>query len=126
MATIRLRFVNSFRNKRRKDARVRHYFRHPRCKAVALPGQPGSEEFMQAYAMALASVPERTTEIGASRTLPETINALVVAYYKSDGWQRLANDTHKARRPIIERFRNQYGALGVKTLERGHIEKMLA
>jgi hypothetical protein len=49
MARIRLRFVNSFVNKNRKDGRARYYFRRPGMKAVPLPGIPGSEEFMAAY-----------------------------------------------------------------------------
>ena len=50
MAQIRLRFVNSFRNKSRKDGRVRYYFRRGRGgKAIPLPGILGDEQFMSAY-----------------------------------------------------------------------------
>ena len=53
---------------------MRYYFRRRGSKAMPLPGLPGSEEFMAAYAAALAGLPH--VEIGASRTLPGTINAL--------------------------------------------------
>jgi hypothetical protein len=43
----------------------------------------------------LACLPH--VEIGASRTLPGTINALVVNYYGSDDWHKLAADTKKNR-----------------------------
>jgi len=124
MATIRLKYVNGFRNKRRSDARMRYFFRRRGCKAIPLPGQPGSDEFMAAYALALASVPERK-EIGASRTTPGTIGALVVAYFTSESWLALSRDTQKNRRAIIERFREQYGDLRVAMLQQGHIEKIM-
>src|SRR6478672_9220068 len=109
MATIRLRYVNSFSNRDRKDGRVRYYFRRRGEKAIPLPGVPGSEEFMAAYAMALAAIHDQP-EIGASRTLPGSINALVVDYYRSAEWHNgLAEDTRKTRQRIIERFRVKHG-----------------
>src|SRR5215472_12777542 len=86
MARIRLRYVNGFANRARKGARIRYYFRRLGSKAIPLPGLPGSDEFMAAYAAAISTLPTETTEIGASRTLPGTINALVVNYYKSHEW----------------------------------------
>src|SRR5216683_3911665 len=107
MARIKLKYVNGFTNKNRRDGKVRYFFRRRGCKAIPLPGLPGSEEFMAAYAAALASIPDQpAVEIGANRTLPGTINALVIAYYRSDKWQKgLAEETRKTRRRIIERFR---------------------
>lgn len=125
MAMIKLKYVNSFANRDRKNGRVRYYFRRRGEKAIPLPGVPGSEEFMAAYAMALAAIPP--PEIGASRTLPGSINALVVDYYRSAEWQHgLAEDTCKTRRRIIERFRVKHGDKRVALLRREHIEKMLA
>ena len=92
MARIKLRYVNGFANRDRKSQRARYYFRRHGTKAIPLPGLPGSEEFMAAYAAALASIPEQHVEIAANRTLPGTINALVVNYYKSDEWHSLAAD----------------------------------
>jgi Phage integrase family len=125
MARIKLRYVNGFANRDRKSQRVRYYFRRRGTKAIPLPGLPGSEEFMAAYAAALASIPDQHVEIAANRTLPGTINALVVTYYKSDEWHALAADTQKTRRRIIERFRAQHGDKRVALLQREHILKML-
>jgi site-specific recombinase XerC len=126
MAVIKLKYVNSFANRDRKGGRVRHYFRRRGEKAIPLPGLPGSEEFMAAYAMALAATPDQP-EVGANRTLPGSINALVVDYYRSAEWQHgLAEDTRKTRRRIIERFRVKHGDKRVALLRREHIEKMLA
>ena len=124
MAHIKLKYVNAFANRGRKDKRVRYYFRRRGGKAMPLPGLPGSEEFMAAYAAALAGLPH--VEIGASRTLPGTINALVVNYYRSDDWQKLAADTKKNRRRVIERFRAKHGDKRVALLQREHILGMLA
>jgi integrase len=126
MARIKLRYVNGFANPDRNDGRVRYYFRRRGQKAIPLPGLPGSEEFMAAYAAALAGLPEATSEIGASRTQPGTIDALVVSYYKSAAWTNLGPDTHKLRHRIIEQFREQHGAKRVSLLRQDHIEKMLA
>jgi hypothetical protein len=126
MAQIKLRYVNSFRNHDRKSQRVRHYFRHRGAKAIPLPGLPGSEEFMAAYHAALAALPDKSSQIGAGRTSPGTINAVVVAYYKSASWNNLAPDTRKSRRRFIERFRVQHGDKRVALLRRDHIEQMLA
>jgi integrase len=127
MTVLRLRHVNGFRNRDRKNGRMRYYFRYRGQKAIPLPGLPGSEEFMAAYAAALARLHEAIPEIGASRTLPGTINALVVDYYRSDEWQNgLAEETRKTRRRIIERFREKHGNKRVALLRPGHIEKMLA
>jgi hypothetical protein len=126
MANIRLRFVNSFVNKNRKNGRVRYYFRRPGMKAIPLPGIPGSEEFMAAYGAALASTSNAPVEIGASRTTPGTIAALVSNYYKSNAWLELAQDTRQTRRPLLERFREQHGDKRVALLRRDHFEKLLS
>jgi integrase len=111
LARIRLKYVNSFGNPDRKNAAVRHYFRKRGMSTIPLPGRPGSEEFMAAYAMALAGMSEAAKqEIGASRTAPGTIDALIVSYYKSDEWRHgLEEETRKTRRRIIEKFRERHG-----------------
>jgi integrase len=124
MASIRLPHVNSFVD---RHGKVHRYFRRRGQKAIRLPGLPGSEPFMAAYSVALGGVPDtKVSEIGASRTLPGTINALVVSYYKSEGWQGLALETRKTRYRIIERFRVRHGDKRVALLRREHVEIMLA
>jgi hypothetical protein len=91
MAHIKLKYVNAFANRGRQDKRMRYYFRRRGTKAIPLPGLPGSEEFMAAYAAALAGLPD--VAIGASRTLPGTINALAVA----------ARDRHPEEPPARDR-----------------------
>src|SRR5829696_3545634 len=126
MARVNLKFVNGFSNRNRKNRRVRYYFRRRRSKAILLPGLPRSDEFMAAYAAALASVTDQQVQTGAKRTLPGTIDALVVIYYSSMEWHALAVETQKTRRRIIERFRAEHGHKRVALLHREHILKMLA
>src|SRR5262249_11758248 len=93
MARIKLKYVNPFANRRRKNERVRYYFRRRGLKAIPLPGPPGSEEFMTAYQMALAAIPDTDRpEIGTRRTEPGTINALVISYYRGAGGTNLADE----------------------------------
>lgn len=114
------KYVHSFVDRK---GRPRNYLRRSGFKKVSLPGLPWSPEFMAAYDEAMKALPK---EIGASRTLPGTINALVVSYYKSESWNRLEPDTRKTRRRIIERFRVDNGDKRVAKLERKHIALMLA
>jgi len=126
MARIRLRHVNAFLNKNRRDGRIRYYFRRPGMKAIPLPGIPGDEQFMAAYHAALAARSNVPVEIGADRTKPGTVSALAVNYYKSNAWFDLAPDTRKNRRPLLERFREKHANMRVALLRRDHFEKMIA
>jgi integrase len=108
-----------------RHGKSRHYLRHPGFKPVSLLGLPWSPEFMAAHEAALATVaPEH--EIGASRTRPGTINALVVSYYKSSAWcDELEEETRKTRKRIIERFRQKHGDKRVALLRQDHVQNML-
>lgn len=125
MTRLPLKHIHQFRD---RHGKLRHYFRRGGAKAIPLPGLVGSEEFMAAYQAALANCFSYGTnsEIGADRTLPGTIDALVVAYYKTVEWTNLKPTTRKTRKPFIERFRVANGKRQVKTLQREHIEKMMA
>ena len=119
MATIKLKYVNSFYAR----GKLRHLVRVPGQKAKSLPGAPGSEEFMAAYHAALALGP---AEIGASRTKSGTFDALIVEYYKSkvftDGF---ADATQRMRRAILERWRVDHGDKRVAHLRPQDVRKFL-
>ena len=118
MTRIRLPYVHEFTDRHGKP---RHYFRRVGFKQVASPGVPGSSEFMEAYQAAL----ERGAriEIGAKRSPPGTIAALVGAYLNSVGFKNLATETQRSVRNILERFREQYGDKHVVTLQRERVQK---
>jgi hypothetical protein len=108
-----------------RHGKARYYFRRLGFKQVPLAGLPLGPVFMAAYEAAMGCEASVRAEIGARRTKPGTVNALVVIYYKSDDWSRLTLDTQKTRRRIIERFRAQHGDKRVALLQREHIIKMM-
>ena len=126
MAKIRLKYVNKFANKNRANKRLRYYFRLRGHKAIPLPGLPGCEEFMQAYAQALAGLPDAKPETGEKRIVPGTINALCVSYYRSAQWGALAPDTRDGRRRIVEKFRLAHGAKRVDLLTEAHLVTIMS
>ena len=82
---------------------------------------------MRQYAAALEGVKAQATagEIGASRTKPNTINALCVSYYKSPDFRALRPSTQVMRRNIIENFREPHGDKPVKGLGRAHLMQII-
>src|SRR6266849_4285527 len=113
--------INRFRD---RHGKLRDVCRVPGQKSFTLPGLPWSEDYMAAYSAALARIPNM--EIGADRTLPGTIDALVVSHYRSAEWNALEPDTQKTRRRIIEKFRAKHGEKRVGLLHRDHVLRMLA
>jgi integrase len=93
----------------RRTGRPRYRFRRRGFPLVELPGVPGSAEFMAAYQMAMATT---ATAIGIKRNSPGSVAYVVAAYLDSQShFGRLASGTRAMQRPILERFREQHGAL---------------
>jgi integrase len=74
-------------------------------KAAMLPGAYRSPEFVAAW----NAWANGRLEIGAERTVPGTISALLVEYYASDPFNGLSANTQKAYRAMLERFRAKSG-----------------
>jgi integrase len=121
MTSFRLRYVKAYRD---RHGRVRHYVRRPGHKLVPLPGIPGSDEFMRAYGEALSAAAPRA-EVGASRTLAGSVSAMVVGYLSSMAFHNLAAASQNEYRRIFEGVRREYGDLGIATLARKHVVRML-
>jgi integrase len=121
MTRIKLDYVHEYRD---RHSKVRRYFRRPGFKRIALPGLPGSDEFMTAYQLALAGQPSRI-EVGAGRTRPGTVNAAIVGYYTSVAFRSLAAGTQKLQRSILERFRAEHGDKRIALLPRDFIIRTL-
>ncbi len=86
---------------------------------------PGTDDFAFEYQRWLAGEPLRG-EIGAKRTVPGSISALVVKFYRSAEWANLGDTTKTTYRGIIERFRVGYGDEPVAQLERRHVRNIVA
>ena len=98
VVTVRLPYVQTYRD---RHGRVRHYLRRPGAPRLALPGEPGSVEFMAAY----HAEPVAKTE----RNAAGTVNALAIAYYSSAEFSTLAAMTKRTYRNIVEKFRAANG-----------------
>jgi integrase len=121
----RRKYVHSFIDDRYGKAKARYYFRKRGHKQAALPGMPGSIEFEQAYAAAMANEPLPST-IGAKRISVGSIDALVIAYFNSPAFLALSPSTQATYRGILEAFTREHGAKPLALLTRKHLEAMLA
>ena len=115
MANLSLKFVQAFVD---RHGRARHYYRRPGFKRVALPGLPGSAEFMAAYAEA-GETP--APPVGLRQIRPGTINALAVSYFNSAAFRKLAPTTQASYRGFIDRLCEEDGDKPVAGLQRKHI-----
>jgi integrase len=99
---------------RDRHGKIRYRYRRKGCKTTYLPGKPGEPAFAEAYARAVAGETSKVV-VGASRTLPGTMNALAVAIYNSAEWAQMAPTTQTTYRGIIERIRTDLGTLPVRS-----------
>jgi integrase len=121
MARIRLKYVNAVR---KDSGRIHFYFRRAGSKRMPLPGLPGSAEFMDAYAIAL-NAPQARLDIGAGRTVPGTVNAVIAAFYNDYRFTKNKPISRQTDRNILEAFRERHGAKRIALLEKRHIMAMI-
>jgi integrase len=114
------KFVHGFIDRHGKP---RFYFRRPGYKRAPLRGLPWSPKFMAAYEAALAETPR--VEIGSSRTVAGTINAVVIGYLGSAAFHNLAPASQRQYRGIVERLRRDHGDKRIATLERRNVIALL-
>ncbi len=112
------KFVQAFID---RNGKPRFYFRRAGFKAVPLPGLPWSPQFMEAYEAALSG----QSQIGASRTKPGTVSAVIVGYYNSQSFLVLAPTTQRSVRGVLERFRAEHGNKRIAFMQRQHIIALL-
>jgi integrase len=113
---IRLKYVHAFRD---RLGRMRYYFRQ-HGKRSALPGLPGSSEFMAAYAAQLNNPP---TQVGQrSAAAPGTFAALAIRYYGSPQYQSLSATSRSNYRRVIDGFLEQHGHRRVDQMTREHVD----
>ena len=120
MANLLLRYIQQFVD---RHGHPRFYFRRPGFKRVALPGMPGSSEFMNAYAEALDA--PAAPPVGLRQIRSGTINALAVSYFNSRDFRKLAPSTQSGYRGIIDRLCEVDGDKPVAELKRKHIVIMM-
>jgi enterobacteria phage integrase len=116
---IRLKYVHAFRD---RTGRMRYYFRR-HGKRSALPGLPGSSEFMAAYAAQLNSPPKEGEPRPAAA--PGTFAALAIRYFGSPQYLRLSATSRSNYRRVIDSFLEQHGHRRVDQMARAHVDVVI-
>src|SRR5262249_38923669 len=106
----------------RKSGRAYYYFRRRGFPRARLPGLPWSPAFMQVYEQAMAAAPP---PIGAARTKPGSLSAVLVAYYDSQAFRRLSAGTQALWRQILARWRETDGDKPIAVLPKEFIVRKL-
>ena len=120
MTRIKLRYVDFFTD---RNGHQRYYFRRGRGARIALPGLPGSAEFMRAYEAALSAEVAASPAPDRHRGAPGTFDRLAELYFASSDYARLGTSTRNAYRLAIERVIRDEGIIG---LRREHVSRMIA
>lgn len=118
MAVLRLRYVEHFTD---RHGHIRYYFRKGKGLRTALPGVPGSAEFMSAYAKANAAM-------GAPRGIsqnPRSFDALISQYLRSPNFLRLKPSSQYCTRNVMEGFAKAHGRGLVPEMTRTHVEQII-
>ena len=95
---IRLKYVHAFRD---RFGRMRYYFRRY-GKRTALPGLPGSGEFMAAYADKLGETSKHVEP--RPKPMAGTFSALATRYFSSPQYQTLSATSRGNYRRVIDGF----------------------
>jgi len=119
MATIRLRYVHSFTD---RHGVQRHYFRR-HGKHTPLPGQPGSQAFMDAYGAALGVEAPKAPD--RANVAPRSFAAIAQAYFASPRFASLSPSTRLGNRRSIERFLLDHGHRPVAGMKREHVDRII-
>jgi integrase len=118
MTSFNIKYLKSFRD---RHGRQRHYLRKPGCKGIALPGSPGSAEFMEAYYAGM----EVPRPIGAGKSPPGSLSSIIAAYYESAEFRTLKPQTQANYRNILDRFRTTHGGKPARLLQARHLKAIL-
>ncbi|MET7241968.1 tyrosine-type recombinase/integrase [Methylobacterium sp. EM32] len=81
---------------------------------------------MEAYQAALEGKPTAAGKaVGAERSAPGSISALIALYYTTPAFRTLAASTQVTYRGILERFRKAHGDKRIATLKREHVRHII-
>lgn len=118
MTRVKLPYIHEYRD---RTGQVRRYVRRPGQRKVALPGFPGSPEFMAAYTSAV----ENEARPRASRHAAGTVGALVTDFMGSVDFSNLKPKSQKIYRMVLERFAVKDGHRLVRDLPADKARKIV-
>lgn len=118
MARIHLKYVQTVL----KDRKAHYYFRRAGYPRVALPGYPGSKDFMRAYE---AAISHQQIEVGADTTKAGSMKALAIQWRMSSQFKGLSTASQKTYTRLMDLFITEHGHKSVKNAEPRHILHIL-
>jgi len=118
---MRLKYVNTFKD---RHGRPRSYYRRF-GRSVALPGEPGSDEFLEAYQAELKKDESVTSRPAGHHKASRSIAALADIYYDSPDFLRLKPGTQAAYRSCLKSFLDEHGHRSVPKLEYRHLSAII-
>src|SRR4051794_15609150 len=123
MVALRLRYLVEDVD---RHGNVRLYFRRKGQAKIRLPGLPGSDEFMQAYKVALAG--QWRNPVAATprpqKASHGSLKWLCEAYYASAEFKRLDGRTQRVRRNILDALCRRHGDKPAARLEARHVRAL--
>lgn len=116
MATLKLKYVNEYRD---TGGKMRRYFRRGKKQRGMLPGEVGSEEFMEAYRGYMANVPPKPQ---SKRHHPESLGKLIEDFKASRLFTDLKPNTREAYRSALDAVGEKHGHRSALTMTAEHAE----
>jgi len=101
VALLKLKYVNEYRD---RTGKLRRYFRRGATRGM-LPGDIGSDEFMQAYQVLLAG----ETSAKTSAKITGSLGLLITEYYGSRPFLNLKPSSRKIYRYVLEPLAKVHG-----------------
>jgi len=118
VAKIKLKYVNEYID---RTGKLRRYFRKGGKQLGALEGEPGSEEFMTAYAAYLAEKPT-----AAKTTLhADSLGKLIIDFYGSRLFTDRKPSTRQLYKYALEPVAKEHGHRSASTMTAEHAEKII-
>jgi integrase len=118
MTRLRLKYVHEYLD---RHGHLRRYVRKRGCNRVALPGLPGSPEFMKAYQAALNEAP-RANYAGHGTG---TMGWLVIEFCRSTEFSNLKPSSKKTYKSILDKLRDAHGHRLVGDLQGPKARKLI-
>src|SRR5262249_22909730 len=119
MADVKLRYIKEYRD---RHGIVRRYLRRRGSPPVALPGEPGSLKFMQAYNAAVAG----TAVVPRSRRkAADSVSEVVIGFYKSAAFINLKPNSQRVYRIVLDAFAEKHGHRSVRDMPTHAARKLI-
>lgn len=115
--------VSAFRD---RYGKLRTRFRQTGRKTYNFQAEPFSKAWWAEYKACCEHREAEAIKPGESRTVPGTVNELIVRYYESRDWQGPNPKTRHSFKLVIERFRVAFGDEPVTSFDYGAADKIMA